>query len=243
MDLGNVERAKDSKTAKRTERAEGAEKQFKVQSLKFKVQSSNKEEKEKCLPLRAQRKGRKEEKEEESFVFLCDLCVLCGWKRKEETALDRELHEKGRSNPGGRGEKKMTRKLLIAATLASIVTLNIGCAGMSDLVRAEGESKNASYIAENRFVGIRVGFEQPSEGNIPLPSIRVGRADSVFGIMAPGKDEGLRYRNRRNIRLDAGGEGLPDAGAVSGDETIIAIDEYKYLGEIPAAPVAAEESR
>jgi hypothetical protein len=116
----------------------------------------------------------------------------------------------------------------------------IGCAGMSELVRAEGESKNASYIAENRFVGIRLGFEQPLEGSIPLPSVRVGRADSVFGIMAPGKDEGLRYRNRRNIRIDAGGEGLPGAAAVSGDETIIAIDSYKYLGEIPPAGVAGE---
>jgi hypothetical protein len=125
----------------------------------------------------------------------------------------------------------------------AVSVLGVGCAGMSDLVRAEGESKNASYIAENRFVGIRVGFEQPAEGNIPLPSIRLGRADSVFGIMAPGKDEGLRYRNRRNIRMDAGGEGLPGAAAVSGDETIIAIDEYKYLGEIPAASAAGEGSR
>ena len=131
---------------------------------------------------------------------------------------------------------------LLLMALLSAATLSVGCAGMSDLVRAEGESKNASYIAENRFVGMRIGFEQPAEGNIPLPSIRLGRADSVFGIMAPGKDDALRYRNRRNIRLEAAVEGVPGAGAVSGDETIIAIDKMEYLGTIPAASVAGEES-
>jgi hypothetical protein len=134
----------------------------------------------------------------------------------------------------------MRNKLILLIALVAMVTLTAGCAGMSDLVKAEGEFKNASYVSENRFTGVSVGFEQPAEGRLPLPAIRFGKADSLFGIMAPGKDDGLRYRNRRNIRLDAAVEGVPGAGAVSGDETIIAIDKMEYLGTIPPAAIAGE---
>lgn len=134
----------------------------------------------------------------------------------------------------------MNRKLILLIAVLSVAALSIGCAGMSDLVRAEGESKNASYVFETRFTGVKLGFEQPVEGNIPLPVVKFGKADNVFGIIAPGKEDGMRYRNRRNIILEATAEGGPGAAALSGDETIIAIDKMEYLGTIPPAPVVGE---
>ena len=51
-----------------------------------------------------------------------------------------------------------------------------------------------------------------------MPWLRATAVITVLlGACAPGKDDALRYRNRRNIRLDAAVEGVPGAGAVSGD--------------------------
>jgi hypothetical protein len=96
---------------------------------------------------------------------------------------------------------------------------------MNELVKAEGIYKNASYVAENRWWGIKIGFEQPAEGNLALPTVKLGKGDSVFGVMAPGSDDDLIYRNRRNIEVNSGGETLPGAAAISADETIIGIGE------------------
>jgi len=124
-------------------------------------------------------------------------------------------------------------KRLIA--LGLVGGLCTGCAGLSELVKAEGEAKNASYVVESRGFAIGVGFEKPAEGNIPLPWVGYKKFDIVTGIMAPGEGDALRYRNRRDMELSGGVEGMPGAEAVSGDETVIAIDSYGYLGGLSDA--------
>jgi hypothetical protein len=107
---------------------------------------------------------------------------------------------------------------------------------LSQIIKAEGQYKNASYMFITKMAGLRIAFDKPVDGSlIPLPGVTVGRVTNIIAIIVAGDDEGWRLIDTSNINALVFGQDISsDVQSLAGDFTLIAVDGAKYLGKVNA---------
>jgi len=118
--------------------------------------------------------------------------------------------------------------LIIIALLLPALLFMGGCTSLANLVTAEGIYANKNYIVEGHGTNFGIGFEQMTQGNLPMPKIGYWKTDFVFMAVPLDPDDALQYSNERDVTV--GTEGGVDI--YSGNRTTLGVDAQKYLKEI-----------
>jgi|GEM_PF-5948392 len=122
---------------------------------------------------------------------------------------------------------KTHRTILCIALLMLILSPLISCAGMAQLVEAEGTYALKTYVLQNHSWNIGIGFDQPAQGNLPTPRVGYWRTDTVVLATPLNDTEGARFVNEHDVTVSAEN----GAAVHTGNITTIEIDAEKYLAE------------